>query len=187
MRRKGILATVLGLAMVTAGYGLAQAHGTGSMGGMNSGGAGSGWFGTGSGFTDGSNGSHMGPGGHMMGGEWGQAGPGEQMGGFGWGQTREGEHMGGFGWGRMIGEGMGRLLGRDGSGSADPWRGEHRVTRDQARRIVEYRLGDNPYVRIGGVTETAEGFQFEVVTKKGAELVDQMMVERNTGRTYSKH
>lgn len=64
MIRKSILAAVLGLTVVTASYGVVQAHG----------GSGGGWFGMGSGHMGGSGWGHMGSGRHMGGSNWNHMG-----------------------------------------------------------------------------------------------------------------
>jgi hypothetical protein len=108
----------------------------------------------------------------MMGSDWGNMGSEGPMTGSGWDYT---------------GDGFGRMFNGNSRETGDPWRGEHPVTRDQARRVIEYRLGDNPYVRIGQVTDTSDGFQFDIVTKKSEELVDRLAVERSTGKIFPIH
>ena len=153
MKRKAIMTTVLSLAIVTGGFGLAQAHG-----GQSRGGSGSGWFGMGSGHMGGSGWGHMGSGGHMS--------------GYGW------DHMGDFG------------RNFDGSffNGTDNRRQLNRpVTREEARDIAEHNLGGNPYIKIGKLTESDEGFEAEIVTRKGGELVSRLLVEKETGRAYTIH
>jgi hypothetical protein len=78
-------------------------------------------------------------------------------------------------------------LGINGNGSTDSLNGEHPVTLEQARRVVEYRLGDNPYVRIGDSTDTGDGFEFDILTRDSRELVDRVVVEKETGRVRSMY
>ena len=75
MKNKMVVATVLSLAVVTAGYGLVQAHS-----GQGRGGSGGGWFGMGSGHMGGSGWGHMGSGGHMTGPNWEHMGSGDALG-----------------------------------------------------------------------------------------------------------
>jgi hypothetical protein len=149
MKNKMVLATVLSLAVVTAGYGLVQAHS-----GQGRGGSG-GWFGMGSGHMGGSGWGHMGSGGHMTGPNW--------------------EHMG-----------SNDALGFDGSvyGHDHRWRAERQVTGEEAREIAEHTLGRNPYLRVGAITEEGDRFEIEIVTSKSDELVDRLLVEKETGRVF---
>jgi hypothetical protein len=73
--KKTILVAVLSMAVVTAGYGLVQAHEDQSRGR-----SGGGWFGMGSGHMGGSGWGHMGSGGHMMGSGWGHMSGGYERG-----------------------------------------------------------------------------------------------------------
>ncbi len=150
MKHKIVLVAVLSLAMVTAGYGLVQAHG-----GQSRGGSGGGWFGMGSGHMGGSGWGHMGSGSHMMGSDW--------------------DHMGG-----------GYASGSDGSGygHSDGWQGDRHVTSEEASDIAERNLGGNPYIKVGKLTENSEGFEVEIVTRKGGELVNRLLVEKETGRVF---
>lgn len=142
MKRKAALAAVLSLLIVTAGYGLVQAHSERSPGGSSGG-----WFGMGSG--------HMGSRGHMMDHGW--------------------DHMG-----RDYTRGSyGSRYGRD-----NAWFGERPVTIELAREIAEHNLGRNPFIEVGKLTESSEGFEVEIVTRKGGELVNRLLVERETGRVF---
>lgn len=153
MKRKAIMTTVLSLAIVTGGFGVAQAHG-----GQSRGGSGSGWFGMGSGHMGGSGWGHMGSGGHMM--------------GYSWDHMRDlGRHFDGYGFN---GQDSRRQSGQP-------------VTRAEARDIAERNLGGNPYIKIGRLTESSEGFEVEIVTRKGGELVNRLLVEKETGRAYTIH
>jgi hypothetical protein len=150
MKSKTILVTVLSLVVVTAGYGLVQAHG-----GQSRGGSGSSWFGMGSGHMGGSGWGHMGSGGNMMGPNWNHMGSGNAL---------------GF---------NGVVYGHD-----HMWRGERQVTSEEAREIAEHSLGRNPYLRVGTVTEKNDRFEVEIVTSKSDEMVNRLLVEKETGRVF---
>ena len=150
MKNKMVLATVLSLAVVTAGYGLVQAHG-----GQSRSGTGSGWFGMGSGHMGGSGWGHMGSGNNMMGPNWDHMGSGDAL---------------GF---------AGAVYGHD-----HMWRGEQQVTSEEAREIAEHTLGRNPYLRVGTITEEVDKFEVEIVTSKSDELVNRLLVEKQTGRVF---
>jgi hypothetical protein len=124
-------------------------------GGQSRGGSGSGWFGMGSGHMGGSSWDHMGSGGHMSGSGWG--------------------HMGGD---------YTRGSGGPGYGHNNGWRGDRQVTSEEAREIAEYNLGGNPYIKVGKLTERSEGFEVEIVTSKNDELVNRLLVEKETGRIF---
>jgi hypothetical protein len=145
MKRKTVLATILGLALVTASYGLVQAHG----------GSGSSWFGMGSGH----------------------------MGGSGWGHMGSGRHMDGPNWDHV---GMTGALGFEGVvyGHDHMWRSERPLTGTEARDIAEHTLGRSPYLKVGTVTEEGDRFKVEIVTSKSDELVNRLLVEKDTGRVF---
>lgn len=145
MKRKAILATVLGLAVVTASYGPVQAHG----------GSGSGWFGMGFGHMGGTGWGHMGSNRHMT------------------GPNRD--HMGSTG-----------ALGFDGTvyGHDHQWRSEQPLTSEEAREIAVHTLGRNPYLRVGTVTEEGDSFKVEIVTSKSDELVNRLLVVKETGQVF---
>ena len=108
------------------------------------------------------------------------------MGGSGWGHMGSGGHMTGYGWDHM---GGGYARGPDGSGYGrnDQWRGDRHVTSEEAREIAEHSLGRNPYLRVGAVTEAGDSFEIEIVTRKGQELVNRLLVEKETGHAYTIH
>ncbi|UCF31421.1 MAG: hypothetical protein JSV26_03110 [bacterium] len=58
------------------------------------------------------------------------------------------------------------------------------ITMEEARHLVESRVSRNPYLTLGEVTENEDGYEVQVVTKKGGELVNRIQVEKNTGRVY---
>jgi hypothetical protein len=94
-----------------------------------------------------------------------------------------GDHMMGSGWNHM---GGGYERGSDGSryDRDDRWRGDRHVTSEEAREIAEHNLGGNPYIKVGKLTERSEGFEVEIVTRKGQELVNRLLVEKETGQVF---
>jgi hypothetical protein len=147
MNTKAILIAVLSLAMVAAGYGLVQAHGS------------RGWSDYDRGY------GHMGSGGHMM------------------------DYRGGYGQG-MMGYGgnyRGHMMDyRDYQPCWDDGRTRVQadITQDSAKKLVEDAFTRNPNLKVGKVKQTDDGFEVQVVTKKGEALVDRLLVEKDTGRVY---
>ena len=91
--------------------------------------------------------------------------------------------MTGSGWGHMGGD-YTRGSGGPGYGHNNGWRGDRHVTNEEAREIAEYNLGGNPYIKVGKLTERSEGFEVEIVTSKNDELVNRLLVEKETGRIF---
>lgn len=58
------------------------------------------------------------------------------------------------------------------------------MTIELAREIAEHNLGRNPFIEVGKLTESSEGFEVEIVTRKGGELVNRLRVEKETGRVF---
>lgn len=59
------------------------------------------------------------------------------------------------------------------------------VTKEEAGSIVAYKLRrSNPRLKVGKVLETEDGFEVQVVTKKGEALVDRLLVSKDTGDIY---
>jgi hypothetical protein len=58
------------------------------------------------------------------------------------------------------------------------------ITEDTAKELVEDAFTRNPNLKVGKVKETEDGFEVQVVTKKGEALVDRLLVEKDTGRVY---
>ena len=59
------------------------------------------------------------------------------------------------------------------------------VNQEEAGNIVAYRLRrSNPRLKVGKVLETEDGFEVQVVTKKGEALVDRLLVSKDTGDIY---
>lgn len=116
------------------------------------------------------------------GGGWFGMGSGH-MGGSGWGHMSSGGHMMGSGWGHMSG---GYERGSDGSGYDRDygWRSNRHVTSEEAQDIAEHNLRENPYIKVGKLTERSEGYEVEIVTRKGGELVNRLLVEKETGRIF---
>ena len=58
------------------------------------------------------------------------------------------------------------------------------ITEDYAKELVEDSFTRNPNLKVGKVKQTEDGFEVQVVTKKGNALVDRLLVEKDTGRIY---
>ena len=58
------------------------------------------------------------------------------------------------------------------------------MTSEEAHDIAESNLRGNPYIKVGKLTEKSEGFEVEIVTRKGGELVNRLLVEKETGRVF---
>ena len=58
------------------------------------------------------------------------------------------------------------------------------MTGKVAREIVEHTLGRNPYLRVGTITEEGDRFEVEIVTSKSDELVNRLLVVKETGRVF---
>jgi hypothetical protein len=92
----------------------------------------------------------------------------------GWGHM-----MGGYGYGHMIG------YGNNGCWNAPERSVLGEITPEKAEEIVTFNLSrTNDRLKVGKVIETEDGFEVQVVTKKGEALVDRLLVERDTGRFY---
>jgi hypothetical protein len=99
-----------------------------------------------------------------------------------------GGHMGAYG-GHMMDYGH---MGYDRRGNeyepcwSDPKEAKSaEVTKDSAEDLITSYLGrTNPRLQVGKVTGTEDGFEVQVVTKKGQALVDKFLVEKDTGRVY---
>ncbi len=103
--------------------------------------------------------------------------------GYGWG------HMGpGYGHmnyqGGMMGYygGPGYGAGYCGSAASE---GKLDLTEKDAEELITYRVTrNNPNLKVGKIKGTEDGFEVQVVTKKGEALVDRLLVEKDTGRIY---
>jgi len=59
------------------------------------------------------------------------------------------------------------------------------LTEKDAEELIAYRIiRSNPNLKVGKVKGTEDGFEVQVVTKKGNSLVDRLLVEKDTGRIY---
>ena len=59
------------------------------------------------------------------------------------------------------------------------------LTEKDAEEIIAYRVTrNNPNLKVGKVKGTEDGYEVQVVTKKGEALVDKLLVEKDTGRIY---
>jgi hypothetical protein len=59
------------------------------------------------------------------------------------------------------------------------------LTEKDAQEIIAYRFTrNNPNLEVGKVKGTEDGFEVQVVTRKGKALVDRLLVEKDTGRIY---
>ncbi len=77
-------------------------------------------------------------------------------------------------------------MGQRGKGSISSPR-QTPLTEEDARILIEYKLRftvQNPNLKVGKVKKTEDGFEVQVVTKKGEVLVDRFLVENETGRVY---
>ena len=87
--------------------------------------------------------------------------------GRGWGHMGSGRHMMDY-----DGGGYARGYGR-GYGQGDCWNNDERrgesanITKDGAKELVEGRVSRNPYLKAGKVIENEDGFEVQIVTKKG--------------------
>ena len=107
--------------------------------------------------------------------------------GYGWGHMGPGYGHMGPGYGHMQGM-MGYYGGPEsdegycGSAAAT---GKLDLSEKDAEEIITYRVTrSNPNLKIGKVKSTEDGFEVQVVTKKGEALVDRLLVEKDTGRIY---
>lgn len=101
----------------------------------------------------------------------------------------------GYGWGHM-GSDYGHMgyrvsmmdYGTTGYGEGycgSTARSDLNLTEKDAEELVAYRVTrTNPNLKIGKVKGTEDGFEIQVVTKKGESLVDRLLVEKDTGRIY---
>ncbi|MDF1535787.1 MAG: hypothetical protein P1S46_04700 [bacterium] len=59
------------------------------------------------------------------------------------------------------------------------------LTEKDAQEIITNRITrSNPNLKVGKVKGTEDGFEVQVVTRKGEALVDRLLVEKDTGRIY---
>lgn len=94
-----------------------------------------------------------------------------------------------YGWGHMGGYYGGSMMDYDGPGYAgycgSSARTDLNLTEKDAEELITARVTrTNPNLKIGKVKGTEDGFEVQVVTKKGEALVDRLLVEKDTGRVY---
>ena len=93
-----------------------------------------------------------------------------------------GHMMGGYGYGPMMGYGS---YGNNGCWNAQERNTSEEITSEKAGEIVAFSLSrTNDRLKVGKITETEDGFEVQVVTRKGEALVDRLLVEHDTGRIY---
>jgi hypothetical protein len=154
MKKRTLLITIFTVSLVMTGAGLAQAHG-GFGGGMGS----------------------------MMGGY----GYGPMMNGNGYGPM-----MNWNGYGSMMNRnGYGPMMGYGTNNNNGCWNtpGDQTSadinTPEKAGDLVNSNLSTtNDRLKVGKITKTEDGYEVQVVTKKGNALVDRLLVEQDTGRIY---
>jgi len=104
--------------------------------------------------------------------------------------NNQGQGMMGYGFGGNAGDCAGPQSGDCVNQGKRGNRGGNRVsfdaniTMDEAKGLVEARVSRNPYLKAGKVTENEDGFEVQVVTKEGEQLVNRLQVEKDTGRVY---
>lgn len=112
---------------------------------------------------------------HARGGWNGNCGGGQGVMGYGFGGTAD-----------CSGPWSGDCYNRGGKN----WRGGNRasisagITMEEAKGLVENRVSRNPYLKVGKVTENENGFEVQVVTKEGEQLVNRLQVDKEAGRIY---
>jgi len=102
----------------------------------------------------------------------------------------QGQGMMGYGFGGNAGDCAGPQSGDCVNQGNRGKRGGYRVsfdaniTMDEAKGLVENRVSRNPYLKVGNVTENENGFEVQVVTKEGEQLVNRLQVDKEAGRIY---
>ena len=89
--------------------------------------------------------------------------------------------------GNMMGGMMGQQGGMMGQGRGSNYPIQTPLTEEDARILIEYHIrfiDQNPNLKVRNVKKTEDGFEVEVVTRKGEVLVDRFLVESDTGRVY---
>jgi len=97
-----------------------------------------------------------------------------------------GQGMMGSGQG-MMGGMMGQQGGMMGQGRGSNYPMQTPLNEEDARVLIEYHIrfiDQNPNLKVRNVKKTEDGFEVEVVTRKGEVLVDRFLVESDTGRVY---
>jgi len=102
----------------------------------------------------------------------------------------QGQGMQGYGFGGNAGNCNGTQSGDCVNQGNKGRRGGNRatfdanITMDEAKGLVENRVSRNPYLKVGNVTENENGFEVQVVTKEGEQLVNRLQVDKEAGRIY---
>ena len=102
----------------------------------------------------------------------------------------QGQGMMGYGFGGNAGDCAGPQSGDCVNQGKRGNRGGNRVsfdaniTMDEAKGLVENRVSRNPYLKVGKITENENGFEVQVVTKEGEQLVNRLQVDKEAGRIY---
>lgn len=75
------------------------------------------------------------------------------------------------------------MMGPDHGTHHANWRGTEPMAAETAKEIVEDYLaaGRNPNLKIGKITEKSSDFEVKIVTKKKEDLVNVLLVNKNTG------
>jgi hypothetical protein len=60
------------------------------------------------------------------------------------------------------------------------------LSRGEAKKLVQWFIRCNPNLEVGDITKVEDGFEVQVVTRKGKSLVDTLLVEEETGWIYPK-
>jgi hypothetical protein len=58
------------------------------------------------------------------------------------------------------------------------------LSRGEAKKLVQWIIRFNPDLEVGDVTETEDGYEVTIVTRKGNRLVHTLMVERDTACVF---
>lgn len=108
-------------------------------------------------------------------------------GGYGWGHMGSNYgHMGGYYGGNMMDyPATANAPNTGGYCWEDNTRAKADLTEKDAEEIIAYRVTrNNPNLKVGKIKGTEDGFEVQVVTRKGEALVDKLLVEKDTGRVY---
>jgi hypothetical protein len=90
----------------------------------------------------------------------------------------------GFGyWGPGFGCGYGYGCGWWGYGPDRSAFGST-LSKGEVKKLVQWIIRCNPNLEVGDITKVEDGFEVTVVTRKGSNLVDTLLVEKDTGFVY---
>ena len=105
--------------------------------------------------------------------------------GYNWGHMGYGDHMGGYYGGRMMDYRAPDYSPDQGYCGSTTAQTKLDLTEKDAEELIAYRFTrNNPNLKVGKVKGSEDGFEIQVVTKKGEALVDRLLVEKDTGRIY---